>query len=362
MNKKVLIGMSGGVDSSVAAALLKEQGYEVIGVTMRVWEEEDPCAVTDGKGCCSLSAVEDARRVAAMLQIPYYVMNFKDIFKERVVDYFKREYLLGRTPNPCIACNRYIKFDALLNKALSMGIDYVATGHYGRIEYDPVLDRYILKKAADTHKDQTYVLYNLTQGQLKRALLPLGDYTKDEVRQMAEELGLKVASKPDSQEICFIPDNDYSRFIENNVEDKIEPGYFVDVHGNVLGEHKGIINYTIGQRKGLGVSLGKPAYVVHIDPYTNTVVLGGNDDVFSRGLIASDLNFITIDKLESSMDVKAKIRYSAKEAPATITPIDMERVEVVFEEPVRAITPGQSVVFYDGDMVVGGGIIDKVNR
>lgn len=358
--KKVLIGMSGGVDSSVAAALLKEQGYEVVGVTMQVWEEEDPHAVVDGRACCSLWAVEDARRVAAQLDIPYYVMNFKDIFKEKVVDYFQAEYLQGRTPNPCVACNRYIKFDALLEKAISMGIDYVATGHYARREYDSNSGRYIIKKAADTHKDQTYALYTLTQEQLKRTLLPLGDYTKEEIRKIAEDIGLQIASKPDSQEICFVPDNDYAGFIERNTGKTIEPGNFVDIYGKVLGRHRGIIHYTIGQRKGLGISLGRPTYVVRIDPKTNTVVLGDNGDVFAKGLVASDLNFMSIDGLESSMDVKAKIRYSARETPATIRPIGEGSIEVLFEEPERAITPGQSVVFYDGDIVVGGGTIDRV--
>lgn len=359
LKKKVLLGMSGGVDSSVAAALLKEQGYEVIGVTMRVWEDKN---IAD-KGCCSVSAVEDARRVANSLHIPHHVLDFKDIFKAKVVDYFKKEYMRGRTPNPCIACNKHIKFGALLNKALSMGMDYVATGHYGRVEYDLLKDRYILKKAKDAHKDQTYFLYNLTQKQLSRTLLPLGDYTKEEVRQMAENMGLEaVASKPDSQEICFIPDNDYVRFIEKNTEEEIKSGYFVDLQGNILGEHNGIINYTIGQRKGLGISIGKPTYVVHIDSDTNTVVLGDNEHVFAKGLIASDLNFIGIDSLESDMKVYAKIRYSAREAPATISPIDGGRVRVLFDEPARAITPGQSVVFYYEDMVVGGGIIDEVER
>ena len=359
INKKVLIGMSGGVDSSVAAALLKSQGYDVIGVTMHIWDE-DPETTSGDRSCCSLEAVEDARRVAARLDIPYYVMNFKDVFREKVVDYFTKEYLNGRTPNPCIACNRYIKFDALLQKAISMDIDYVATGHYARVEFDCVSGRYMIKKAVDEHKDQTYALYNLTQDQLKRTLFPLGAYTKDEIRKLAEDLEMKVASKPDSQEICFIPDNDYAGFIEENVEESIRPGNFVDMDGNVLGRHKGIIHYTIGQRKGLGISIGRPAYVLRIDPDRNEVVLGDNRDVFAKGLIASDLNFVSTGGIESKVIADVKIRYTAKATRATIEPIDDDKVKVVFDEPARAITPGQSAVFYDGDMVLGGGVIDKV--
>ena len=351
--------MSGGVDSSVAAALLKSQGYDVIGVTMHIWDE-DPETTSGDRSCCSLEAVEDARRVAARLDIPYYVMNFKDVFREKVVDYFTKEYLNGRTPNPCIACNRYIKFDALLQKAISMDIDYVATGHYARVEFDCVSGRYMIKKAVDEHKDQTYALYNLTQDQLKRTLFPLGAYTKDEIRKLAEDLEMKVASKPDSQEICFIPDNDYAGFIEENVEESIRPGNFVDMDGNVLGRHKGIIHYTIGQRKGLGISIGRPAYVLRIDPDRNEVVLGDNRNVFAKGLIASDLNFVSTGGIESKVIADVKIRYTAKATRATIEPIDDDKVKVVFDEPARAITPGQSAVFYDGDMVLGGGVIDKV--
>jgi len=355
--KKVMVGMSGGVDSSVAAAILLEKGYDVIGVTMKIWPESNSEERIREDGCCSLFAVEDARRVADKLDIPYYVMNFVDIFEDKVINYFTGEYLRGRTPNPCIACNRFVKFEALLYKAVSMGIDYIATGHYAKIIYDESIGRYLLKKAVTASKDQTYALYTLTQEQLARTLMPIGDFTKDQVREKAKELGLSVASKPDSQEICFVPDNDYGKFISENTDEKVEEGDFVDIHGNVLGRHKGIIHYTVGQRKGLGIALGKPMYVVKIDAENNRVVLGEEDEVFSSELIADDLNFISIEKLEGEKRVTAKIRYSAKEADATIYPMENGRVKVVFDTPQRAITPGQSVVFYDGDVVVGGGII-----
>ncbi|HOQ00014.1 MAG TPA: tRNA 2-thiouridine(34) synthase MnmA [Acetivibrio clariflavus] len=355
--KSVMIGMSGGVDSSVAAALLLEKGYDVIGVTMQIWPDMSEETKLKEGGCCSLSAVDDARLVANTLGIPYYVLNFKDVFEKKVINYFVDEYLKGRTPNPCIACNRYVKFEVLLNKAVSMGIDYVATGHYAIIEYDENRKRYLLKKSVTDAKDQTYALYNLTQEQLARVLMPIGEYSKDIVRKKAAELGLYVASKPDSQEICFVDDNDYGKFIEENTDKKIVPGYFVDTKGNILGEHKGIIHYTVGQRKGLGIALGKPMYVVGLDAENNTVILGEDTEVYGNELIAYDLNFISIDTLEEPMRVKAKIRYSAKAADALIIPIEDGKVKVVFDTPQRAITPGQSVVFYDGDIVVGGGII-----
>jgi tRNA-specific 2-thiouridylase len=355
----VMLGMSGGVDSSVAAAVLKGQGYNVVGVTMQIWPDMDEGRKQVEGGCCSLSAVDDARRVADSIGIPYYVLNFKDVFQQKVIDYFNSEYLKGRTPNPCIACNRFVKFESMLQKAVSMGMDYIATGHYARIAVDKESGRYLLKKSVTSAKDQTYALYTMTQDQLSRTLFPIGEFTKDKVREMARDLRLPVAHKPDSQEICFVEDNDYGRYISENTDADIQPGYFVDRLGNRLGMHRGIIHYTVGQRKGLGISFGKPMYVVAVNPGDNTVVLGDEKEVFSNELTASDLNFISIPKLNGEMKVTAKIRYSAKEAPAVISPLKDGRVHVLFDQPQRAVTPGQSVVFYDGDSVVGGGVIDN---
>jgi tRNA-specific 2-thiouridylase len=355
----VMLGMSGGVDSSAAAAVLLEKGYDVVGVTLQIWPDQAEERQKVEGGCCSLSAVDDARRVADKLGIPYYVLNFKDIFQQKVIDYFSHEYLEGRTPNPCIACNRFVKFEAMLQKAISMGLDYVATGHYARVSFDEATGRYLLKKSATAAKDQTYALYTMTQEQLSRTLFPIGDYTKDRVRELAREIGLSVASKPDSQEICFVEDNDYGRYISENTDADIKPGFFVDRDGKKLGMHKGIIHYTVGQRKGLGISFGKPMFVVAVRPKDNTVVLGDETEVFSKGLTASDVNIISINELKEELRVKAKIRYSAKESEAVIRPLGNGRIEVLFDEPQRAVTPGQSVVFYDGDIVVGGGVIDS---
>lgn len=358
MKKKVVVGMSGGVDSSVAALLLKEQGYEVIGVTMQIWQDEDSCSIEDNGGCCGLSAVEDARRISEQLEIPYYVMNFKQEFQENVIDYFAEEYLLGRTPNPCIACNRYVKWESLLDRSLKIGAEYIATGHYARITK---LDngRYTIRKSATAKKDQTYALYNLTQDQLSKTLMPVGEYTKDEIRVLAEQIDIRVANKPDSQEICFIPDDDYGRFLEEDMGHKIPTGNFVDIEGRVVGKHKGIIHYTIGQRKGLGLSLGKPVFVVEIKPDTNEVVVGDNSDVFAYKVYANRLNFMTIERLEGEMEVMGKIRYSHKEAPCRIRMVDEDTLECIFDDAQRAITPGQAIVFYDGEYVVGGGTIIK---
>lgn len=351
--------MSGGVDSSVAAYLLKEEGYDVIGVTMQIWQNEDACAVEKKGGCCGVSAVEDARRVAETIGIPYYVMNFKQEFRTHVMDYFVREYLAGRTPNPCIACNRYVKWQSLLQKSLLLGADYIATGHYASVVHLPN-GRYTLHTSAGdekTSKDQTYALYNLTQDQLAHTLMPIGKYTKDKTRAIAEEAGLPVAHKPDSEEICFVPDNDYAGFIERDTGRKFTPGNFVDENGNVLGRHRGIACYTIGQRKHLGIAVGHPIFVKEIHPDTNEIVLSDNDSLFSDRLTVRDLNFMSVPDIEGNTPVMAKIRYNHKAAPAVIHRTGDDEIECVFEKPQRAITPGQSAVFYRDGEILGGGTI-----
>lgn len=355
-SKTVVVGMSGGVDSSVAAYLLKKQGYDVIGVTMQIWQEEAACKVEKEGGCCGLRAVDDARRVANQLEIPYYVMNFRKEFQENVIDYFVREYRAGRTPNPCIACNRYVKWESLLTKSLAIGADYIATGHYAKISR---LEngRYTLRHSESIRKDQTYALYNLTQEQLSHTLFPVGEYEKDKIRELAEEANLNVAHKPDSQEICFVPDNDYARFIEEETGEKEKPGNFVSLDGKVLGQHKGIGHYTIGQRKGLGIAFGEPVFVVEIRPDTNEVVLGKNTDVFTEHLTANAINCMAVEHFEKGQEVIAKIRYNHEGAKAVIADVGNDRIDLVFPEPVRAVTPGQAVVLYDENHVLGGGTI-----
>ncbi len=356
--KKVVVGMSGGVDSSVAAYLLKKEGYEVIGVTMQIWQDEDVCHLERKGGCCGVSAVEDARRVADSLDIPYYVMNFKKEFQEKVIDYFVDEYLHARTPNPCIACNRYVKWESLLQRSLDIGADYIATGHYARVR---LLEngRYTLQMSKIPDKDQTYALYNLTQDQLSHTLMPDGDYSKPQIREIAEEIGLVVANKPDSQDICFVEDGDYAGFIERERGEKLPEGNFVTKDGEILGRHKGITHYTIGQRKGLGLAMGHPVFVTEIRPDTNEVVIGENEDVFTSELYADQVNWMSIDGLHGKpLQARGKIRYSHKGAACTLTEAGEDRIHVVFDEPVRAVTPGQAVVFYDEEnCIIGGGTI-----
>lgn len=357
MKEKVVVGMSGGVDSSVAAYLLKERGYDVIGVTMQIWEDEEQQRTEENGGCCGLSAVDDARRVADRLEIPYYVMNFKQEFQEKVVDYFVEEYLAGRTPNPCIACNRYVKWESLLKRSMEIGADYIATGHYARIAKLPN-GRFAIRNSVTARKDQTYALYNLTQFQLAHTLMPIGEYEKDQVRRIAQEAGLPVAAKPDSQDICFVPDGDYAAFLKKKAGERMPgEGDFVTRDGTVLGKHKGITHYTIGQRKGLGLSMGEPVFVSELRPKTNQVVVGEETQVFKKGLLCDHLNFMGMEDLEEPRRVWAKVRYAHKGQWCRIERQGRDLIRAEFEEPVRAITPGQAVVFYEGEYVLGGGII-----
>ena len=357
MKKKVVVGMSGGVDSSVAAYLLKEQGYDVVGVTMQIWQDEEEEIREMNGGCCGMSAVADAGRVAEQLGIPYYVMNFKEEFKCRVMDYFVEEYLRGRTPNPCIACNRYVKWEALLQRSLGIGADYIATGHYARIDRLPS-GRFAIRNSVSGAKDQTYALYSLTQQQLSHTLMPIGSYTKEEIRGIAEAAGLSVAHKPDSQEICFVPDDDYAGFIDRAAGARVPgPGRFVDREGNVLGTHRGITHYTVGQRRGLGLPMGERVFVTQIRPETNEVVIGRNEDIFTRTVVCDRVNFMAVEDLTSPARVLARIRYNHKGEYGRIEKLSGGRILCTFGQPVRAATGGQAIVFYDGEYVLGGGTI-----
>ncbi len=359
MNRSVVVGMSGGVDSSVAALLLKEQGYDVIGVTMQMWQEDETLRAT-GNECRALCAVEDAKRVAEILGIPHYVMNFQREFQSHVMDYFVEEYLHGRTPNPCTVCNRHVKWEALLLRGREIGADSVATGHYARIERLPS-GRLAVRNSVTSGKDQTYALYRLTQDQLAHTLMPVGAYPKEEIREIAQKAGLPVFDKPDSQEICFIPDGDYASFIETECrkeQREVPPvGNFVDQDGNILGQHKGITHYTIGQRRGLEVAAGHRIYVTQIRPETNEVVLGENEDLFTEEVWCDCLNFMSVEDLPAPRRVLAKIRYNDQGTYCRIERDGEDRIHGLFEKPVRAVTPGQAVVFYDGEYVLGGGTI-----
>ncbi|MDD4844153.1 MAG: tRNA 2-thiouridine(34) synthase MnmA [Anaerotignum sp.] len=347
MNReKVVVGLSGGVDSTVCAYLLKQQGYEVIGVTMNLWPGEN-----------GNKAIADAKRVSEKLGIPHYVLDFTAEFKEKVVDNFIERYFLGITPNPCVVCNRQIKGEALLQKAHELGASRIATGHYAKVEKHPQTGRYAIRNSKTAHKDQTYALYRLTQEQLEAMVLPIGDYTKDEVRKIAEQIDGFIAEKGDSQDICFIPDGEYASFIVNQSGKNGEKGDFVDLEGNVLGKHKGVIHYTIGQRKGLGVAFGKPMYVYNVNPKQNQVVLCDNEELFQKKLYAGELATMAFEKFEDGMRLQAKIRYGNKIAWCTIKMLGEDKLECIFDEPQRAITPGQSLVLYDGEYVAGGGII-----
>ena len=357
--KKALIAMSGGVDSAVAAFLTLSQGFECMGATMRLYDNETvdlPASAT----CCSLDDVEDARSVARRLGMPFHVFNFKEDFRRQVIDKFIRCYECGVTPNPCIDCNRYLKFDQLLRRAQILGCDYVVTGHYARILQEPKTGRYLLYRAADPAKDQSYVLYSLTQDQLAHTIFPLGSLSKPQVRQIAQEQGFINAKKHDSQDICFVPDGDYVAFMERQTGKTYPAGDFLDLNGNVVGRHKGAVSYTLGQRKGLGLAMGAPVYVCGKDMARNTVTVGPNEALLRSSLRANDLNWFPFPTLTAPITVTAKARYNQPPQPATVTPEPGGTVRVDFHQPQRALTPGQAVVFYDGNLVVGGGTITEI--
>ncbi len=356
--KRVVVAMSGGVDSSVAAALLKKEGYEVVGMTMDLFAfPGGSCPEEMTRSCCGRSAQADAARVSACLGIPHYVVNMRKVFATRVIDEFCREYARGRTPNPCILCNTHVKFRALWRKARRMGADYLATGHHARIRYDRALRRRLLFKGRDKGKDQSYFLYPMTRDQLDRTLMPVGELTKEEVRNLAGDLGLPVQNRPESQEICFIPDRDYVGFLKRRIPGAFRPGFIVDCEGRVLARHGGIPAFTVGQRRGMGVSAPHPLYVLEIRAARDTVVVGPGERLFKRGLLLSDVHLLVVPDSTAPRPLKAKLRYKHREAPAVLQLLEGKKARLEFQEPQRAPTPGQSAVFYEGEMVMGGGII-----
>ncbi len=357
---KWAVAMSGGVDSAVAAALLAAEGHEVVGLTMNLWPDWLPEPDDAFKACCGVSAIEHARAVARRLGIRHYVLNLREEFEHAVIRHFVDEYARGRTPNPCIACNQTVKFSLLKRKVTALGLDGLATGHYARVRYDPGADRYYLLRACDPQKDQSYVLYGLTQSQLQRLRLPVGDYAKHQTRDLARQFGLPVADKPDSQEICFVPRGSYADVVARFRPDALRPGPILDTAGRMVGEHQGIARYTIGQRRGLGAAGGEPRYVVAIDPLHNAIVVSDEQDLLCHELVAADVNWIAIDRLGSARRVTARVRHAARDVEAIVDPSSDGTVRVRFTQPQRAPSPGQAVAFYDGDVVLGGGVITDV--
>ncbi len=357
-NKTVFVAMSGGVDSSVVAGMIKEAGYKTVGVTM-CFNITHPNS--DKPSCCGIDGIADAKRAAEILDIPHYVFNFAADINDYIIDNFTNEYLSGRTPNPCVRCNQHLKFGTLYKKVKSLGADYIATGHYGKIEFDQGRNNFALKKAVDPRKDQSYFLYSMKKETLPSVMFPLGAMTKPQVRALAHKYGLNTAEKPESQDICFVPKEGYKKFIEDRLgKEVMKPGPFIDEAGQVVGEHKGIAYYTIGQRDKLGIALGYPVYVYKIDRLSNAVHVGNLDKLYSKGFIANEVNWVSMEIPQTTLEVAARIRYNSPEVKAYITPIDGERIRVEFAEPQKSVTPGQSAVFYDGDVVLAGAVIDEV--